>query len=71
VFVLQNSDELVWQQLDKACNRSPLCAPRRLAALQEAHAQLQQQVAGLEQQLREAKQQLAQCSIGAGIGSRD
>lgn len=64
VAVLQLPEEPVWQQLDRACDRSPLCALRRLAALREENAQLQQQ-------LREAQGKLAECSTAVGGSSRE
>lgn len=73
VVLLQSHRQPVWSLLSERCDRSPLCAPHRLAALRREHAQLtavhgllagshmqlKQRVEGLEQQLYGAREQLA------------
>lgn len=56
--------DLVWQQLDRLCDYSPLCAPMRLAGLCWAHARLQQTVQDLVHRVEGLEQQLP-CSMGA------
>lgn len=59
LLLLQAPLDAVWQQLDKLCDRSPLCAPHRLADLRAAYAQQQQTVHDLKQRAKGLESQPA------------